>query len=93
MDYPKIIEMVPSEKWEPLSNQLIGVILNSKNDEKMPTALANSMLLHMKNHTTGTKEGLSILLEAAVILEAAKTVTTLGDQKLLNIAEQVVQGM
>ena len=93
MDYSKLVEMIPAEKWGPLSDQLTGVILNSKNDEKMPNALANAMLLHMKNCTVSTKDGLTTLLQAAVTLDAEKTVTTLGDLKLLNIAEQVVQGM
>ncbi|MFB3887862.1 MAG: hypothetical protein ACE14S_00085 [Candidatus Bathyarchaeia archaeon] len=93
MDYPKIVEMIPAEKWGPLSEQLVGVILGSKNDERMPNALANAMLLHMKNGTANTKAGLAILLEAAVMLDAEKTVTTLGDMQLLKIAEQVVQGM
>jgi hypothetical protein len=93
MDYPKLVEMIPAEKWGPLSDQLIGVILNSKNDEKMPNGLANAMLLQMKNGATNTKPGLAIILEAAVTVDAEKTVTTLGDLQLLKIAEQVVQGM
>jgi hypothetical protein len=93
MDYPKIVEMIPAEKWGTLSDQLIGVILNSKNDERMPNALANTMLLHMKNQTTNTKDGVTVLLQAAVLLDAEKTVTALGNLKLLNIAEQIVQGM
>ncbi len=90
MDYPKIVEMIPSEKWGPLSEQLIGVILGSKNDEKMPTALANAMLLNMKEHKTGTKDGLTLLMEAAVLLDCEKTVVALGEMQLLKIAEQVV---
>jgi hypothetical protein len=93
LDYPKIVEMVPAEKWGSLSDQLIGVILNSKNDDKMPNGLANAMLLKMKEGKTGTKEGLALVLEAAVTLDAEKTVVALGDMQLLKIAEQVVQGM
>jgi hypothetical protein len=92
MDYPKIVEMIPAEKWGPLSDQLTGVILGSKNDEKMPNALANTMLLHMKNKTTNTKAGLCALLEAAVLLDAEKTVVALGEMQLLKIAEQIVAG-
>jgi hypothetical protein len=91
MDYPKIVEMIPAEKWGPLSDQLIGVILGSKNDEKMPNALANVMLMQLKNGTANTKQGLSIILEAAVTVDAEKTVVALGDLQLLKIAEQVVQ--
>jgi hypothetical protein len=93
MDYPKLIELVPAEKWGPLSEKLIGVILNSKHDEKMPNALANDMLLQMKNGTSNTKSGLTILLEAAVLLDAEKTVGGLGDMQLLKVAELIVQNM
>ena len=92
MDYPKLVEMIPAEKWAPLSGQLIGVILNSKNDA-MPVTLANAMLLKMKEGKASTKEGLAVILQAAVTLDAEKTVTALGDMQLLKIAEQVVQGM
>jgi len=36
------------------------------------------MLLHMKNGTANTKAGLTVLLEAAVLLDAEKT-AALGD--------------
>jgi hypothetical protein len=93
MDYAKLIELVPAEKWNPLSEKLIGVILNSKKDDKMPTELANDMLLQMKNGTSGTKSGLCLLMEAAVLLDAEKTVTALGDMQLLKVAELIVQNM
>jgi hypothetical protein len=93
MDYPKIVEMIPAEKWGPLSDQLTGVILGSKNDERMPNTLANTILLHMKNSTTGTKSGLTALLEAAILLDAEKTIGALGEMQLLKVAEQIVQNM
>jgi hypothetical protein len=92
MDYPKLIEMIPAEKYAPLSGKLIGVILNSKNDA-LPTTLANDMLLKMKEGKAETKEGIAVILQAAVTLDAEKTVTALGDMQLLKIAEQIVQGM
>jgi hypothetical protein len=92
MDYPKLVEMIPAEKWAPLSDKLIGVILNSKNDA-MPVTLANDMLLKMKEGQAGTKDGLAVIFQAAVTLDAEKTVTALGDMQLLKVAEQVVSGM
>jgi hypothetical protein len=92
MDYPKLVEMIPAEKWVPLSDKLIGVILNSKNDA-MPVTLANSMLLKMKEGQAGTRDGLAVILQAAVTLDAEKTVTALGDMQLLKVAEQIVSGM
>jgi len=93
MDYSKLVESIPAEKWGPLSDQLTGVILGSKNDERMPNTLANTMLLHMKNSTTGTKSGLTALLEAAILLDAEKTIGALGEMQLLKVAQQMVQNM
>jgi len=76
-DYSKIVETVPAEKWAPLSEQLIGIILGAKND-KIPNSLANTILLHMKNGTAKDKAGLTALLEAAVLLDADKT-TAIAD--------------
>jgi len=93
MDYGKLVESIPAEKWGPLSEQLTGVILGSKNDEKMPSTLANVILLHMKNSTISSKSGLTALLEAALRLDPEKTVGALGDMQMLKLAEQIVQQM
>ncbi len=71
-DYSKLVETVPAEKWAPLSEQLISIILGAKND-KIPNTLANAFLMHMKNGTASSKAGLTVLLEAAVLLDAEKT--------------------
>jgi predicted negative regulator of RcsB-dependent stress response len=92
-DYSKLVETIPAEKWAPLSEQLIGVILGAKNDQKMPNALANIILLHMKNGTASSKAGLLALLEAAVLLDAEKTVAALGELQMLKLAERLVQQM
>jgi hypothetical protein len=72
---------------------LIGVILGAKNDSKMPNALAQTILLNMKNNTSSTKEGLICLLEAAVLLDPEKTVGALSDLQMQKVAEQIVQAM
>ncbi len=92
MDYPKIVEMVPPEKWGPLSEQLIGVILGAKND-KIPNSVANTILMDMKNGTASTKKGLTNLMEVAVVLDPEKTITTLGDMQLLKVAAEIIQGI
>jgi hypothetical protein len=93
MDYSKFIETIPAEKWAPLSEKLIGVILGAKNDQKMTPALANSFLVNLKNGTSSSKAGLVVLLEAAVLLDSEKTVTALGEMQMLSLAEQIVQQM
>ncbi len=82
--------MIPAEKWGPLSDQLIGVILGAKNDERMPNTLANTVLLHMKNRTIATKSGLTALVEASILKKKKKTVVALGEMQLLKVAEQII---
>lgn len=93
VDYPKLVDMIPAEKWSPLSDQLIGFILTTKNDEKMPSQLANAILLHMKNDAVSSKVGLTALLEAALLLEPEKTIGAFGDLQMVKLAEQIVQQM
>ncbi len=93
MDYPALVELIPAEKWGPLSSQLIGVILGAKNDEKMSSSLANTILLNMKNGASGSKSGVTALLEAAMLLDPEKTIGALGDLQMVKLAEQIVQEM
>ena len=89
MEYPKLVELIPAEKWGPLSDQLTNFILTSKNEEKMPSQLANTVLLLMKNGEIKTKSGLAALLEAAVLLEPDKTCAAFGEMQMPNVAEQI----
>ncbi len=90
MDYAKLIEMVPQESWEPLSERLIGVILGAKND-KIPNNVANNILMDMKTGNAATRKGLTNLLEVAAFLDVENTIIALGELKLLNVASQIIQ--
>ncbi len=90
MEYAKLVEMVPQEQWEPLSEKLIGVILGAKND-KIPNNVANQILMDMKTGNAATKKGLTNLLEVATFLDVENTILALGDLKLLNVAAQIIQ--
>jgi len=59
----------------------------------MPNALAQTILLNMKNDTSSTKAGLICLLEASVLLDPEKTVGALSDLQMQKVAEQIVQAM
>jgi len=93
MDYPKLIESVPAEKLGPLSDQLLNFILTTKNEGKMPTTLANSMLSNMQHGTIKSVAGVAVLLEAAVALEPEKTMTALGEMQLAELANALKGGM
>ena len=89
MDYHKIIDNVSVLKREVLSTKLIDVILLSKNDDKMPSQLANTILQQWQQDTLITESGLTALLEAAVLLDPTKTVEALTALELADIAGQI----
>ena len=93
MDYPKLVESVPAEKLGPLSDQLLNYILTTKNEGKMPTTLANSMLSKMQHGEIKSAAGVAILLEAAVALEPEKTMAALGEMQLAQLAKALKGGM
>ncbi len=89
MDYPDLVKLIPGEKWGPTSDQLINLILASKNEEKMPRQLADTILLHMKNGNSKSKSGLAALLEASVLLEPEKAMNAFCILQLPTVAEQI----
>ena len=93
MDYRKLVELIPPAKWEPLSNRLVDFILTSKNDEKMPSRLANNILYFWQQDVLESESGLSALLEAAVLLEPEKTFGVLTELELANVTEQLKAGL
>jgi len=93
VDYSKLVDLISIEKWGPLSDQLVSLILTSKNDEKMPSKLANTMLHHAQNGEIKSKSGLTALLEAALLLEPEKTMGTFGELQMPNVAEQIKASM
>jgi len=93
MDYRKLIELVSVAKREALSNKLIDVILLSKNDEKMPSSLANTILRHWQSDTLMSESALSALLEAAVLLEPDKTASAFMELELTEPAQQIKEAV
>jgi len=89
MDYRKLVETIPMVKREPLLNKLIDLVLMSKNDEKMPSQLANTILHHWQNDILISESGLTALLEAAALLEPDKTTEVFTQLELGGFAEQI----
>jgi hypothetical protein len=92
MDYPKLAELVPAEKLGALSDQLLNFVLTTKNDGKMPTKLANCMLSAMQQGIIKNKMGVSVLLEAALLLEAEKTMAALSEMQMTQLIEEIKKG-
>jgi len=89
VDYRKLVELIPVAKWESLSDKLVDFILTSKNDEKMPNQLANTILHYWQQDVLKSESGLTALLEAALLLEPDKTINAFSELQMVNIAEQI----
>lgn len=89
MDYEKLVQMIPVGKWEMLSDKLVDFILSSKNDEKMSSQLANTILHYWQQDVLKSESGLTALLEAALLLEPDKTVNVFNELQMANIAEEI----
>jgi len=90
MAYQKIVKNIPTEKREELSDKLIDLILKTKNEDKMPSSLANTLLHQWQLGPLTTEAGLATLLEAAVLLESEKTVESLEQElQLLDVVKAV----
>jgi len=89
MDYRKLSGMVPAEKWDILSGKLIDFILTSKNDDKMPSRVANVILRQWQNDGLRSETGSAALLQAAILLEPEKVIMAFSELQMADIAEQI----
>jgi len=89
MDYRRFVELVPPAKRETLSDKFVDFILTSKNDERMPSQLANTILHHWQQDVLESESGLTALLEAALLLEPEKTLSAFTELEMAHIAEQI----
>ena len=89
MDYTDLIGLVDESAWQPLSNKLVDLILTTKNDEKMPTALARSILHLWQQDSLVSKLGLAVLLETATELEPEGTMSILSELQLVELESKI----
>jgi hypothetical protein len=89
MDYLKLVELIPAEKRGKTADLLVDIILSSKNDDKMPTHLANTILHQWQQNLLHSVTGLSNLLQASILLEQEKTITLLRELQLSEIANRI----
>ena len=74
MSYKKIVEMIPVEKREKLSDKLLNYLLKAKKENKMPSSLAKCFLSQWQTGGFDDVTGLAVLLEATVTVEPEKTI-------------------
>lgn len=88
-DYPKLAELIPVERRKNTADKLVNIILSSKNDNKMPSGLANAILYQWQQNLLSSEPGLSTLLKAAVLLEQEETLAVLEALQLKEIADKI----
>jgi hypothetical protein len=89
MNYLDLVELIPREKRRNAADKLVNIILSSKNDNEMPSDLANTILYRWQQNLLTSEAGLSALLNAAVLLEQEKTLIVLGELQLREIADKI----
>lgn len=90
MVYKKIVKMIPVEKREKLSDKLLNYLLKTKNEAKMPSAMAKCFLTQWQTGSFDDDVGLEVLLEASTMVEREKIVDFLEeDLQLAGIAKAV----
>ena len=88
MSYKKIVEMIPVEKREKLSDKLLNYLLKSKKEKKMPSSLAKCFLSQWQTGSFDDEVGLAVLLEATALLEPEKTTEFLEQElQLADVAK------
>jgi len=93
MDYRKLVETITVAKLSLLSDKLVDLILTSKNDEKMPSQMANTILHYWQHGVLTSESGLAALLEAAVLLEPDRTVNAFDELQMPDKAEQIKESV
>jgi len=88
VSYKKIVEMIPVEKREELSDKLLNYLLKSKKEKKMPSSLAKCFLSQWQTGSFDDEVGLAVLLEATALLEPEKTTEFLEQElQLADVAK------
>ncbi|MEM2995844.1 MAG: hypothetical protein QXI91_07550 [Candidatus Bathyarchaeia archaeon] len=81
-----IVYNIPLPLRSAVAEKLIDVILKSQNTSKMPSHLAKAILLYWQKDEFATEAGLQHLLEASAILEPEKTVSSMEELGLSEMA-------
>jgi hypothetical protein len=90
VSYKKIVEMIPVEKREALSDKLLNYLLKTKKEKNMPSSMAKCFLSQWQTGGFDDEAGLAVLLEATALVELEKTTEFLEkDLQLADVAKAV----
>jgi hypothetical protein len=86
MALEKIARNIPASLRSAAFEKLIDVVLNSPNTSKMPSDLAKTILYNWQRDQLITEVGLQLLLEASMILEPEKAISSFEELGMSEIA-------
>jgi len=89
MGLEKIAQNIPASLKSVVSEKLTDIILNSPNASKMPSSLAKTILYHWQGDQLVTEVALQHLLEASMILEPERTISSMEELGLSEIAAKL----
>jgi len=84
-----ITTKIPENMRQAISEKLTDIILNTQNIEKMPATLAKTILRQWQNNQLNTEAGLQNLIQAAAVVDPEKTITSLEEVGLTELAQQL----
>ena len=93
LDYNGLVDLVDESRRQALLEKLVDFVLATKNDEKMPSTLARSLLHFWQQDRLMSKQGLAVLLEAGVRLEPEKTLSALSELNLKDLEVKIKEDL
>ncbi len=89
LNLPNHVVKIPQASRAHLSIRLVDILLNAKGADKVPSRLAKSFLYLWQKDRLTEDEGLSVLLEAAILLDADSTIKELRELGLAEVADSI----
>jgi hypothetical protein len=84
-----VVAKIPRSSRSSLSTQLIDILLNAKGGDKLPSGLAKNFLYLWQKNRLEEDEGMKVLLEATLFLDAEATLKQLKDSNLIEVADAI----
>ena len=80
-----VVESIPTSLYENLSRKLVDLVLGTKDKNAVPSELAKKIIYLWRQDQLASPTGIMTLLEAAVMVDAETTYSTLDELGLQEV--------
>ncbi len=80
-----VVEGVPNSLYEDLSKRLVNIVLGTKDKDAVPPELAKKIIYLWRQDQMASPIGIATLLEAAIIVNADATYSSLDELGLQEV--------